>query len=143
MRNLLNLGDMIYEEYRWKKDSKDNGDITFTRVGRHLVHPDTEKYGRWISIPFEKKLKRNASYTLYAELKCNYEKNGVRVFLSNKNDEIQQIVSFDLSENEREQVRADFVPCIEGGDHLVITATDFPISGEILTIGGMEVIKEH
>ena len=143
MDNLLNLDDIFYEVYRWKKESRVNGDITFTRVGRHLVRPDTEQYGRWILVPFGRKLDKKGTYTLHAELKCNYEKKGIRFFLLNRKEETREIASFDLSENERQQVNVDFVPGIGECAYLVITATDFPISGEVLTIGKMEVLKKR
>lgn len=120
-----------FATYRWKKVVWEDR-IDWVRTGNHLLYKNTNKEWRWLSFPVD--IKREGKYLLSITFKTSISKQIIAIFLSDHKNTTQRIATFSTLENEKTTKEVEFLVTIENPAYLCFTATDFPISGEKLSI---------
>ena len=138
---VINLNKTQYDPDRWFMDFTGEKGVSFTRVGHHLIYDKIDQYGRWLLIPFSMPLEKGGSYILYLELKTNFSKKNLPVYVMNKEKKHQRVGDINVEENDTMVFGIAFDTELEDIDHIMITATDFPVSGERLTIKDIDLEK--
>ena len=141
MENLIDIKNIKYSEDRWFISLQDSAAITFVRKGRHLIYADRDKWGRWIIIPIEAYLRKGIKYKLLFKLLCNYTKVSVPVYLLNRKNETQTIFKFSMNENVQTEFIVEFSCDLDEADSIMLTATNFPLSGELLQISDFRLLR--
>lgn len=137
--NIVEINKTQFSSDRWAMNKFGNGYVSFTRVGHHLIYDKIDQYGRWLMIPFNEYLEKGHKYVLYMEIKTNFSKDNLPVYVMNTEKKHQHIGYIDILENETTGFGFEFEAGLEKIDRVMMTATSFPISGEKLIIKGMDL----
>lgn len=127
----------VMADYRWKKRIRKDC-VQFVRVGKHLLYGNQQTNGRWLLLPLGSALEMGKSYTLNIDFQTNYDKE-FSIYILGKDNKTQVIAKVKSEENQWTSSNATFTVETEEADRVFITASDFVLSGEVLTIADLKI----
>lgn len=127
----------VMADFRWKKRIRKDC-VQFVRTGKHLLYGNQQTNGRWLILPLSETAELGKSYTLTLDFQTNYDKQ-FTIYLLGKDNKTQAIAKVTSEENQWTSVSAKFTVDVDAADKIFITASDFVLSGEVLTISNMQI----
>lgn len=135
--NSKSASDEIVAGYRWKKRIR-KGCVQWIRVGKHLLYKNKDLNGRWLIIPLNDILKKGKECSLRLKYQTNFDKK-FGIYLLGKDNTTQLVGEFESEQNQWTELIRSTKVNLDECNRIFITATDFVLSSEVLTIAELEI----